>query len=79
MRPLSHTELDCLRKIDRQGYSPTGLCSEHLLDGLYALGLVDRELVLWLPLEMKQSCYRLTPQGCRALADNNDEKSQHSS
>lgn len=78
MRPLSHTELDCLRKIDRQG-SPTSPCPEHLLDGLYALGLVERESLLWLPLQMKQSCYRLTPRGRRILADHNDNNSQHSS
>jgi hypothetical protein len=64
---LTKADLDCLQKIGGYHSIITSPCSEHVLQHLLSLGLIEQCPHISLPLEMMRITYQVTPAGRKYL------------
>ncbi len=67
-RPLSGSELSCLKVVSQHGDISPFLHHESDLLRLIELGLVEKVSQVWMPLEMKHERYLLTSLGHQLIS-----------
>jgi hypothetical protein len=68
MEALSESQRACLQWLARHGESGDHHCSAKVLEQLHRLGLVERAVQGWLPLENPHSHYVISGAGKALLA-----------
>jgi len=66
---LNHSELRSLQAISRCGDISPYVNYDDVLHRLIELRLIEEVSEMWMPLEMKHDCYKLTPLGHDVISE----------